>query len=70
MSYCRFNEGDVYVYESDQGIECCGCAFGGSKTFATPADTVAHLMEHRAAGHDVPQSAIDELQAEADQQST
>lgn len=26
MSYCRFGEGDVYVYLSvDHHLECCGC---------------------------------------------
>ena len=25
MSYCRFSDGDVYMYASPQGIECCAC---------------------------------------------
>lgn len=25
MSYARFSEGDVYVFVSSEGIECCGC---------------------------------------------
>jgi hypothetical protein len=25
MSYCRFSEGDVYMYSSPDGIECCAC---------------------------------------------
>ena len=26
MSYCRFSEGDIYLYESvDGGITCCAC---------------------------------------------
>lgn len=36
MSYCRFGWGgsNVYVYESDAGIECCGCCLGD--TFVAP----------------------------------
>lgn len=26
MSYCRFTEGDVYMYASRDGIECCLCS--------------------------------------------
>ena len=26
MSYCRFSEGDVYVFTSSIGLECCGCS--------------------------------------------
>lgn len=78
MAYCRFTDGDVYVYESERGIECCACRFEGynegailprSRVLATPADAVAHLLEHRMAGHDIPQDAIDELQAEANKQA-
>ena len=25
MSYARFSDGDVYVFTSSRGIECCGC---------------------------------------------
>lgn len=25
MSYARFSEGDVYVFTSSVGLECCGC---------------------------------------------
>lgn len=60
MSYCRFAWGgsDVYVFESAQGIECCGCRFG--KTFVTdmPEEMIRHLAQHRRVGHYVPDFAI------------
>jgi hypothetical protein len=76
MSYCRFGWGgsDVYVYEDvSLGIYCCGCALtpGGFIAGNPGADhvaadvMVAHLKEHRRAGHTVPQHAIDSLISEA-----
>lgn len=100
MSYCRFSEGDVYMYASSEGgIECCACRlaplvktifteggdilpFGyiepcdchgtgcdrcimhGSLTLETKQEALAHLLEHREAGHLFPQDAIDRLQDE------
>ena len=99
MSYCRFSDGDVYMFASAEGIECCACRvappvksvfteggdyplFGhiepcdcggegcqkcmmnGSLTFHTERDALAHLLEHREAGHTVPQHAIDRLEEE------
>jgi hypothetical protein len=68
MSYCRFfwDGSDVYVYESDRGIECCGCALNEyGVTLETPAEMIEHLMEHRAAGHCVPEYALEALREEA-----
>lgn len=60
MSYCRFGwEGsDVYVFESAQGIQCCGCKFGKEFTTSEPEQMILHLALHRRAGHFVPDSAI------------
>lgn len=60
MSYCRFawDGSDVYVFQSAQGFECCGCRFGGCKTLGTPEEMIAHLALHRRAGHFVPEYAI------------
>jgi hypothetical protein len=65
MSYCRFSQGDVYLFENVYGyFDCCGCKLRGMDRFLTRRETLAHLEEHRSAGHDVPQYAIDRLQEE------
>jgi hypothetical protein len=68
MSYCRFGrDSDVYVYEAENGIECCGCRLLDVAFFtaAGPGEMLEHLMAHRAAGHAVPESALEELRGEA-----
>ena len=100
MSYCRFSNGDVYLYDDVyKGLTCCACKLADRKptifttggTFITKSikpcehcnglgcekcmlrgttqleneqDAIDHLQAHRAAGHDVPQYAIDRLRAE------
>lgn len=72
MSYCRFSEhSDVYVFLSDNGgWECCRCCFESRpgeavfKKFPTIEGIIAHLREHKAAGHKVPDEAIEELKFE------
>jgi hypothetical protein len=60
MSYCRFAWGgsDVYVYESDEGITCCGCQLGTGFATDRPEEMIVHLAAHRRAGHFVPPDAI------------
>jgi uncharacterized protein YktB (UPF0637 family) len=60
MSYCRFawDGSDVYVYESSDGITCCGCMLGSGCTTNAPEEMIAHLAQHRRAGHFVPADAI------------
>lgn len=60
MSYCRFawDGSDVYVYESSDGITCCGCQLGTGCTTSDPEVMIAHLGVHRRAGHFVPSDAI------------
>jgi hypothetical protein len=107
MSYCRFSEGDVYLFPiSSGGIECCtcrltprnvetiftkgidegnpsfsfwgkitpcekcggkgcsGCMMNNDVHFDTHAEAIAHLEEHRAAGHVVPEYAFERLRQE------
>lgn len=72
MSYCRFNENsDVYLYvtqEDDDRIVwvCCNCCLREEPDglFASPEEALAHLREHQAAGHKVPQAALDRLEME------
>lgn len=66
MSYCRFFYSDVYLYHCvTNEIVCDGCRLGGGlKSFATRSAAIAHLEEHRRAGHDVPEEAFERLRAE------
>lgn len=68
MSYCRFAWGgsDVYVFESDRGIECCGCNLDGSFVADTPEAMIAHLVQHKRAGHFVLPNVIEVLWSEID----
>lgn len=71
MSYCRFGEdSDVYVFENIVGrLECCGCDLREHGSFLTKSRTamLAHLDEHRATGHLVPDYALERLRAELDE---
>lgn len=64
MSFARFWESDIYIYEHVGGfIECCGCslakeedggAFGfGFTHLKTPREALAHLDVHETAGDDI-----------------
>lgn len=65
MSYCRFSEADVYVFECVTGhLECCGCRLGERWGYDTVAEMVAHLGAHRAQGHLVPERVFEELAAD------
>ena len=71
MSYVRFGDegATVYVFESDSGLECCGCNLldkdaAGRFVSKTRAGMVAHLREHQKAGGTVPQHVFDELEME------
>jgi len=71
MSYCRWSEGDVYMYEAERGIVCMCCSLEPSDNFGrvdvtldTPQEALEHLEQHRDAGHVVPDCAFDQLRAE------
>jgi hypothetical protein len=56
MSFARFSDGDVYVFSHcNGGVQCCGCWLddGGLPMFYSPEELIAHLWEHREAGHRV-----------------
>jgi hypothetical protein len=64
MSYCRFADGDVYMFPScDGGIECCYCTLNDRRnvTFDSKEDAIGHLQQHRLAGDDVPEWAEEEV---------
>lgn len=79
MSYCRFSNGDVYMYPTINGIECCACKLTKMKyyekngitigmhsnvLFDTSEQAMLHLEEHIKAGHSVPKYAIERLKEE------
>lgn len=68
MSYVRLgvDGSQVYIFEHVAGyVECCFCAFSGSggDDFHTTVldEMLAHVAEHRAAGHTVPEWVDREL---------
>jgi hypothetical protein len=72
MAYCRFTRhSDVYVYEDVLGgLTCCGCTLRGvdrlGQDFNCPTrgGMIAHLEEHRAAGHKVEEDTCQDLRVE------
>jgi hypothetical protein len=70
LSYARFSEGEseVYVYRHIFGdLRCCSCRILANHldfVALTEEDMLAHLNEHRALGHLVPDRAFTRLQAE------
>ena len=74
MSYCRFSEGDVYMYATfDDKIVCCCCRLISEKDRWGNAEDVIlwnskeawkHLKEHIYAGHKVPKRASDILKVD------
>lgn len=64
LSFSRFGEADVYVFEHVGGfIQCCGCSLAegeididdnfGMYDADTPREMLAHLDRHEEAGDDV-----------------
>ena len=68
MSYCRFLEGDVYIFFSgERELECCACAldplqepWGFFKAKSTQ-EMVDHLEEHKKVGHFIPWGVVEHL---------
>lgn len=68
MSYTRFGpDSDVYVFMSDEGIECCGCPMGGSYTARSTDEMVAHLAAHVERGEAVPDDVVPSLLEDANE---
>lgn len=60
MSYCRFSESDIYLFESTNGgFECCACSLTTevleSAIIETRIEAIFHVWAHRAAGDYVPE---------------
>lgn len=70
MSYCRFSEADVYVFPDVRGyLSCCGCWLDkrGNSAYYSTDDMIAHLREHIAAGHHVPDHVIPALERDREE---
>ncbi len=73
MSYCRFSEGDVYMYPHvDGGIRCCGCLLNEPNDdhdphFDHPEHALEHLYAHERSGHKVPSRAYNRLREEVEE---
>ena len=60
MSYARFVDWDVYVFETDGGVQCNNCALSDRHFLSdVAADIAAHMAAHAAAGHRVPSDLLD-----------
>ena len=71
MSFARLtNDSEVYVYQdAEGGYTCCFCRLNPhAEQFNVPTAKlmVTHLEEHRAAGHKVPEYALESLREEPD----
>ena len=66
MAYCRFSDGDVYIFPHVAGgFECCGCALHETSWGCeTRLEMMQHMREHKMAGHRVPYSAIERIAVE------
>lgn len=66
MSYARIGwEGsDVYVFLSGRGyFDCCGCSLSsGWSSYPNTDAILAHLREHRDAGHCVVEDTLREIE--------
>lgn len=65
MSFSRFSHDcDVYTYYSVENKYVCSlCSFGGNPEFEDVEGLVSHLMDHRNAGHQVPDDLIDYIRS-------
>lgn len=71
MSYARFGEySNVYIYDSAQGITCCGCILNNQFDVETPRQMIIHLLDHVEAGHIVDEFTFVALLDEFRTQST
>ena len=70
MSYCKFSkDSDVYMLPGAKYIECVTCEFAtsvgvtslGVRYHDKHSTALFHLLDHMAAGHQVPLHALERL---------
>jgi len=73
MAYCRWWNGDVYMFNHVDGyICCCACSFNEldkngwpvDEEFSSLKEALRHLYKHREAGHRVPDYAFERIRDE------
>lgn len=71
MSYCRFGEGDVYLYSSGDTYICALCLLQMelqvvpvNHKMDSPREVFNHMIEHKRAGHDFPSRVFERLAQE------
>jgi len=69
MSYARFaNDSSVYVFLSVYGeFECCACCLRHDESFYSTDAILAHLAEHKAEGHRIPDRTLERLEADREE---
>lgn len=74
MSYCRFIEGDVYMYPTvshgNEVVCCCMCSLDAEEPFVyldTLEDARKHLLKHIDRGDHVPARAFMAIQEEIEE---
>lgn len=74
MSYCRWSDGDLYVYHDVGGFLICMCCsftpvgptgWHGDFTTTSRKGMASHVREHIAAGHDADEDVAKELENES-----
>jgi len=68
MAYSRFTNSDIYIYPSVLGdIVCSGCLLG-TKSINIESDVqlLAHIQDHRDAGHNIPDDLEQEILMDED----
>lgn len=63
MAYSRFSDSDIYIYPSVLGdIVCSGCfLYNKSINIESDVQLLAHIQDHRDAGHNIPAGLEDEI---------
>ena len=74
MSICRFgNHSDVYAFYSiNNKIVCCGCRINNGDQWDCEEDheMEQHLQDHIAAGHRVPEYALERVAEEIEEEKS
>jgi hypothetical protein len=70
MSYCRWSDGDLYVVSGPPIMcMCCPLLENREDFSGTKVEMLAHLKEHKEAGHCFPNWAILRLEAEIEEEA-